>query len=207
MRNGSVCAGSWRRTSVHARHSARVGRVFCKYERIPEAVDISRMEHRYTDMSHHMILYPTTLTASAVSAKGVEVGQVFRCSDVQDRAVAGIIYATQGPKSATQYPDGVAYPLAQDQIVMIEYHAVNTSNDRADLKVLLNLSYATTPKEFNAGTLFFYNYSILVPPRSQASATMRCNVPSDMTVLAGSSHITHEASRSALGSWTLPART
>ena len=42
---------------------------FCKYVLFPDAHEYGRMEHRYTTASHHMVLYPTTLSEGTLEAQ------------------------------------------------------------------------------------------------------------------------------------------
>ena len=94
----------------------------CKYVRVDPAGEFDRMEHRYTELSHHFVVYPTLWTAKWLELEtGLALDDVFECAAVADRRVTGILYAAQGPKSAIEFPDGVGYPLEDGAIVMFPY--------------------------------------------------------------------------------------
>jgi hypothetical protein len=163
---------------------------FCQYELIDEATLVGRMEHRYTNVSHHFLLYPTTLTPENIEETvGKRLGEAFSCNDVPARQVAGMIYSTQTPTGLVEYPEQTAYSIPDRHVVMMEYHAINTTPDPVDAKVRMNLERAHGEIVNHAGTLFFYNYSILIPPLAPGTARMRCEIPRDMEIMAGASHM------------------
>jgi hypothetical protein len=165
-------------------------KVFCKFVQVPEGGDFSRIEHRYTNLSHHLVVYPTLWSdKSLLQQTGLSVDDVFECNTVADKKVAGVIYAAQGPQSATEFPPGVGYPLNAGSIVMLEFHTLNTGAEAQDVEVRMNFERAVGEVTHRAGTLFFYDYAIHIPPMAKATAQMRCRLPQAVTLLAGSSHM------------------
>jgi hypothetical protein len=163
---------------------------FCKYVLFHDAHEYSRMEHRYTTPSHHIVLYPTTLAAGTLEGQThVTLDQVFSCDTVVDRKQAGLIYAAQTPEAVIDYPAGVAYPIAAGQIGLIEYHVINPGRAAVDVKFRMNLEFVQGDVQNYAGTLFFYNSRIVIQPRSKATVQAHCELPQDLTLVYGASHM------------------
>jgi len=156
--------------------------VWCKYVVMPpEMLEFQRYESRFTPISHHLIVYQTTLLASDVEQ---QAGQVFDCED-QDRfdTLAGFHYGTQAPEDFVEYPAGVGKRSAPGEVVLIEYHAVNTTNANVDAEARVNFWYATTPIDQVADVLFFYDPVILLEPSAEGEASMHCEVDSPLLLL------------------------
>lgn len=163
---------------------------FCKYVVLQDAREYGAMEHRYTPVSHHLVAYPTLLTPDTIEAQtSVELDQVFECDSVVDRKQAGLLYAAQSPSARIEYPPGVAYPTGQGLVVLIEYHAINTTTRPVEAAARLNLEVAAGDIQNYAGMLFYYHPRILIKPRASATVTAHCEVPQDITLLYGLSHM------------------
>lgn len=157
----------------------------CQYVVVPDTVDIARFEHAYTTGSHHLLLYQTALQPSAVSLDR------FDCTGAQfsDLGVAGIAYAAQVPTGELAYPADVGLRAAAGSVLLVQTHYLNVSADALTAQVRLNLWYTPSPAAVEAGTLFFYDWAILVPASQAATAHMRCNVPGDVNLIFGMSHM------------------
>jgi hypothetical protein len=158
---------------------------YCQYLVIDEDVDVGMFEHRYSPGSHHLLLYLTTLAAEDV----VDDAERFDCSGRGDLALGGIAYAAQVPEGTTDFPAGVAMRFRRGQVVLMQTHYLNATDAALDADVRLNLRASSVPVEQEAGTLFFYDYSIVVPPHGKAKAKMRCELGADIEVSFAMSHM------------------
>lgn len=157
----------------------------CQYVVVDAQVDIARFEHAYTRGSHHLLLYQTGLAPSEVSRDR------FDCTGAQftELGVAGIAYAAQVPTGDLAYPTDVALRAETGSVLLVQTHYLNAGAEPLDAQVRLNLWYAPQPAPILAGTLFFYDWAILVPAGQTATAHMRCNVPADVNLVFGMSHM------------------
>jgi hypothetical protein len=156
----------------------------CKFVKMPAGMAYATSgHHEYTPGSHHMLLYRTDITK-------LEPGmdQVQDCYEGMNGSimshVRGVLYGSQVPKASTMLPDGVAYALASEEVLLLQVHYLNAT--MAPLESTVNVWLHTTPnKAANlAGVLFFYDPFIVVPPASMATAQARCTLPQDITLLS-----------------------
>ncbi len=157
----------------------------CQYVVVDEAIEIARFEHAYTTGSHHLLLYQTSLAPDAAPAAP------FDCTGApfSDLGVAGIAYAAQVAGGELAYPDDVALKIPAGAVLLVQTHYLNTSPAQLDAEVRLNLWFTEAPAAVEAGTLFFYDWAIVVPPDAPATAHMRCAVPADVELIFGMSHM------------------
>ncbi|MBZ0232708.1 MAG: hypothetical protein K8M05_10295, partial [Deltaproteobacteria bacterium] len=157
----------------------------CQYVVVDERVDIARFEHAYTRGSHHLLLYQTGFAPSEVSLER------FDCTGAQftELGVAGIAYAAQVPNGDLAYPTDVALRAEAGAVLLVQTHYLNASAEPLDAQVRLNLWYAPAPAPVLAGTLFFYDWAIHVPAGEPVTAHMRCNIPADVNLVFGMSHM------------------
>lgn len=158
---------------------------YCQYLVIDEDVDVGQFEHRYSPGSHHLLLYLTTLAPEDIVGDEAR----FDCSGRGDLALGGIAYAAQIPEGVTDFPAGVAMRFHRGQVVLMQTHYLNATAAALDADVRLNLRATTVPVEQEAGTLFFYDYSIFLPPHAKATAKMRCELGADIEVSFAMSHM------------------
>lgn len=157
----------------------------CQYVVVDQQVDITRFEHAYTRGSHHLLLYQTDLAPSAVSLDR------FDCTGAQftELGVAGIAYAAQVPTGDLAYPTDVALRAETGSVLLVQTHYLNASAEPLEAQVRLNLWYSPQPASVLAGTLFFYDWAILVPRGEATTAHMRCNIPENVNLVFGMSHM------------------
>ncbi len=155
----------------------------CQYLAVDDALEIARFEHAYSNGSHHLLLYQTDLTEAPE-------GQ-FDCTGAQltELGVRGIAYAAQVPGGELAYPEGVALKVPANSVLLIQTHYLNASPGALDAEVRLNLWFTETPAEIEAGTLFFYDWAIVVPEGEAATARMQCQIPADIQLVFGMSHM------------------
>jgi hypothetical protein len=160
---------------------------YCKYVVVPEdgALDVARFEHAYTAGSHHLLLYQTGLDAEDAPA------DIFPCAGTSftDLGISGIAYAAQVATGELAYPEGVALKIGAGDVLLLQTHYLNASEQELDVDVRLNLWLSDVPVTDEAGTLFFYDWAIVVPAGEPATARMRCQIPGDVELLFGMSHM------------------
>jgi hypothetical protein len=160
--------------------------VDCRYVVLPDQpIEVARFEHRYTPGAHHMLLYPTSLAPDQV-----DEGETFDCTGRGELHATGVAYGGSEPEGELPYPDGIAMRLPAGAVMLLESHYLNTTSEPIDAEVRINLWYATEPASVEAGTIFYYDWHILLPPApGEASATMRCQVPQDLSLVYATSHM------------------
>jgi hypothetical protein len=160
---------------------------WCQYFVLPgEAHDIGRYQSRYTPISHHLIVYQTLLTpADPAIAQGV-----FDC-DRNDRlrSLAGFHFGTQTAQDDVTYPVGIGKRQRPSEVVMLEYHAINTSPGPVSAEARVNFWYSETPIQTAADTLFFYQPTIFVAPNEAGQASMHCEIDGDVSLLYALPHM------------------
>ncbi|MFN0250249.1 MAG: hypothetical protein ACKV2T_25420 [Kofleriaceae bacterium] len=160
----------------------------CRYAVLPDQpLDVERFSHRYTAGSHHILLYPTSLSPVEAAA----FGEDFDCTTSGDLGQVGLAYgASDEPTGEQRFPDGIGMRFAAQQVVLLEAHYLNATDAPITATVEISLFPAQRPIETLAGNLFFYNYAILVPPApARAAASMRCVLPDEVSLQFASSHM------------------
>jgi hypothetical protein len=160
---------------------------YCRYFALPGEgeLDVQSFEHAYSRGSHHLLVYQTRFAASEID------DEVFPCAGASfdSLGVTGVAYAAQVDRGALSYPDGVALKMRAGDVVLLQTHYLNASDDPLEAKVRLNFRLADAPAAVEAGTLFFYDWAIVVPPNQQTTARMSCAIPEDANILFGMSHM------------------
>lgn len=159
----------------------------CRYLVLPDRpLEIARLQHHYTAGSHHMLLYPTSKLPSEV-----EDGVAFDCLAAGDLGATGVLYGSRVPDGELPYPDGIALRLAPRSVVLLETHYLNPADEVLDAAARINLWFTKTPATIEAGTLFFRDWALYLPPSptTETTATMRCEVPADISLLYVTSHM------------------
>ncbi len=157
---------------------------YCQHYVLPEggSFDVSRLEHRYSKGSHHMILFTTALKPSQAQPVPFDCG-------TQALPGTGIVYAVQQPQGQVEYPPSVALKLPGSSVVLVQSHYLNVSPQPVDAEVRVNLYTSRVPVTTEVGNLFFYNNEILVPANGEYTARMHCEIPSDVTMMFATSHM------------------
>jgi hypothetical protein len=159
---------------------------WCRYFVLPdEPHDIRRYESRYTPISHHLLLYQSSLSEAEVPTL-----DAFDCDD-QDRfeGVTGFHYGTQSHEDYTEFPDGFGKKHRAREVVLLEYHAINTTGVDVSAEARVNLWFATEGVQTLVETLFFYNPIIAIPPHGGADASMHCEMDANVSLLDANHHM------------------
>lgn len=144
-----------------------------------EPLRIGRFEHRYTQGSHHMLVLRGAPPPEVVG------DEPFECSQLN---ISEVVYAAQTAEGEMTLPDGVALTLGTDLPLILQTHYLNATDHRLQADARVNL-WTVEDATIEAGTLFLYDWAIVVPAGGEATARMRCEIPEDVTLLAGMSHM------------------
>ena len=162
----------------------------CQYVQLPDVQAwLVAAKHNYTPGSHHMLLFTTALTQ--IPAGG---GQVQNCYEGTGNNIMsdarGVLYGGQTPTGSEQYPSGVGLPTTGNQVLIFQVHYLNASATDLQAQVNVDLTLDTNASDITsqAGIIFFYDPMIDVPAGAMAKASMRCLIPSNITLLYASSH-------------------
>jgi hypothetical protein len=180
--------------TVHFQTQATVpagGEIFdCQYVQLPNVEEwLVAAQHDYTPGSHHILLYTTALTT--IPAGG---GQVQDCYEGTGNNImsdaTGVLYGGQTPTGGETYPPGIGLPTVANEVLIFQVHYLNAGATDLDAQVNVDLTFDTVSSDITtqAGIIFFYDPFIDVPAGATASASMRCSIPSDITLLYASSH-------------------
>jgi hypothetical protein len=167
------------------------GEIFdCQYVQLPDVQAwLVAAKHNYTPGSHHMLLFTTALTE--IPAGG---GQVQNCYEGTGNNIMsdarGVLYGGQTPTGSEVYPAGVGLPTTGNQVLIFQVHYLNASATALQAQVNVDLTLDTNASDITsqAGIIFFYDPMIDVPAGAMAKASMRCLIPSNITLLYASSH-------------------
>jgi hypothetical protein len=165
----------------------------CEFFRMPttptpsDEIFVTGGQHDLTMGTHHYLVYRTKLTDIGSDQQGVrdcfEHGGVMQYS-------SSYVTGGQTPHESADFPAGAALPFKSGEVLLVQAHFVNASS--VDLAASVTVVLRTSPAsavEQRAGVLRFYDPFLYVPPHGQASATMRCPIPHDITLLSAGPHM------------------
>ncbi len=161
----------------------------CQFVQLPTGADVNvnGFAHRYTEGSHHFLLYQTTLTAIPANMTG-QYDCTLGNEPIMQNAT-GIVYGAQTPTGAYQFPPGVAATLPAGGVLIMNTHYLNPATKDIVSTVELGLDTTTPDKVQTQGGFFiFYDPFIDVPAHATASSGGRCPVTADVTVLTAFTH-------------------
>lgn len=171
----------------------------CKLVQVPpEGLFVTRDELRFSQGSHHVLLYRTPYTeipAKMRDGTPVNGAEVHDCNDGAPRSwkVNGIVagsQSTEGDSFLGNLPEGVALKIEPGTVLVMNTHYLNASSESLEVEARINLH--TIPPEqvkVEAGILFHYNDYIRIPAKGTSSARMRCVIPHDISVARLQSHM------------------
>jgi hypothetical protein len=100
----------------------------------------------------------------------------------------GEIYGSQVRSGSFAFPAGVGLPLRAGEVLLLQGHFSNPGATDIDATVQLTLTTATQGITTSAGVFFFNDPFVDIPPGTFSKASMRCLVPSGVTLASVSSH-------------------
>jgi hypothetical protein len=161
----------------------------CLYVRMPEdrgSIAVPSAESHYTPGSHHFLVYRTSYDSFPDAGDGVHP-----CTDAEQiTGITGTYYEAQTPDAHRDLPKGVAHIFKPGEILLLQAHYLNPSASGYDTHVDFRL-HTTDPNavEHEAGSIFFYNPLISIPPMSEVTVTRTCPVTSDFNLALLWSHM------------------
>lgn len=158
---------------------------------------IERDEVRFTEGSHHVLLYETgyaQIPTVKLDGTPVDTSGVFDCSD-GPTAGWNIIKLLGGSQNATgdsllAFPEGVAMHVSAGAVVLMNAHYLNATD--GDLRPVAAINLWTRPEaevETEGDLLFLYNPLIKVAANGAGRARWRCPVHQDITISNVQSHM------------------
>ncbi len=158
---------------------------------------IERDEVRFTEGSHHVLLYETgyaQIPTVKLDGTPVDTSGVFDCSD-GPTAGWNIVKLLGGSQNATgdsllAFPEGVAMHVSPGAVVLMNAHYLNATD--GDLRPVAAINLWTRPAaevETEGDLLFLYNPLIKVAANGTGRARWRCPVHQDITISNVQSHM------------------
>lgn len=138
--------------------------------------------------THHLLLFRTSLTTPGPMPLDTPI-DCFEGDGVM-KYERGYVSGGQLPKETADFPAGLALPFHGGDILLMQAHFLNagprdvTSNVRVELHPVAAASVTS-----HVGTFRFYDPYIYVAPRSTATASMRCHLHDDVTLITAGSHM------------------
>jgi hypothetical protein len=171
----------------------------CKLVKVPpEGLFVTRDELRFSQGSHHVLLYRTPYTeipATTRDGTPINGAEVHDCNDGAPRSwkVNGIVAGSQSSEGGSflgSLPTGVALTVEPGTVLVMNTHYLNASTESLEVDARINLH--TMPPEqvkVEAGIIFHYNDFIRIPANGTSSARMRCVTPRDISLVRLQSHM------------------
>jgi hypothetical protein len=181
-------------------------RQVCKYFNLPADVpfDAVRFHSEMAGTSHHLNVYKLLSDPSApVSAADTEVHDCSPGSE-QLSGDAAYIFGSATPERTVDMPEGVAFHLVPQQRIILEQHVINSTSEviqgGVSFEMSKPLSEATI--EHYADVIWFANWTFLIPPNQETTATNHCTVPYDVKVFGLMSHTHALGSHFSIEQWS-----
>lgn len=185
--------------TMGARFGAYSETEVCKFVEVTsEELNINGQQVRYSEGSHHMLIFSTPYTElPTVNSQGTVVdtadGKIFPCPEgpSRDWDVSGVVGGSQNPEwDPVPLPSNVATVVPKGSWMIMNLHMLNPTAEPMNTCVKNNFTTIPTENvEHEAGLLFWYNPFITVGPQSTAKATLRCPITQDITLVNGQSHM------------------
>ena len=165
----------------------------CVYAAFPSdrgMIAVNSAESHYTAGSHHFLAYRSDLVGIPEDRT-----EVFDCNDNDFSHNRGSYYEAQQPDSSRALPAGVAHMFQPDEVVILQAHYINATDEDVDAHVRFVL-HTVDPAEVKheAGSILWSNFRFSVPPHSKQRVTLTCPIPEDFNPALLWSHMHHRSS-------------
>jgi hypothetical protein len=156
----------------------------CYYFKLPSDVDldVTRIQIKYLDGSHHMNLFQTDQDINDHDEDCF--GPVAFSSPTNPHGF-DLIVGSQSHDLDWKMPDGIAFKLKAHRQLLLQTHYVNAKTQATPLgigHVKVNLSTSgpdDPPITAHMGTMFANNVNIHIPPHDSRSFSTTCDMPVD----------------------------
>ena len=163
----------------------------------PEGMHINHDEVRFSQGSHHFLLYETEYTSIPTQKEDgtpVDTSRVFDCSDgpTDGWRITKLIGGSQNGEgdSFVSFPPDVAMFVEPNAVLLMNAHYLNASDVPLQPEVDINLYTIPEADVVTAGDiLFLYNPFIRSPAGQSSRARWRCPVHRDITIMNVQSHM------------------
>ena len=161
----------------------------CVYVRMPSdrgKIAAYSAESTFTPGSHHFLVYRTSYDAIPSGED-----RVHPCSDAEQIiAITGTYYEAQTPAAHRDLPAGVAHVFKPGEVLLMTAHYLNATPAGFDTQVTFRIhTEAMSKVKHEAGSIFFYNPTIEVPPFSEVTVTRTCPLDHDIELALLWSHM------------------
>jgi hypothetical protein len=174
----------------------------CRLVMLGEDVNLNYGEGIFTPGSHHGTVWRTshmdTIPTTNLFGQAEDATVAVDCSAPTDWGGTGVVAighsATEDPsktqKLEHELPDDVAFKIAHNEVLLLNFHMINTSEETQTVCYKQNLpSVPADQVKQEAGMVFFYNQYITVPANGTSTADMACPVTQDITLSTAVSHM------------------
>jgi hypothetical protein len=170
----------------------------CKFVKAPpEGLLVNRDEVKFTEGSHHFLLYLTPyedIPTQNERGETIDTSDVFDCSEGATNGwrVTNLVGGSQNAtgESIVDFPPDVAMTVPGNAVLLMNAHYINASDQPIDPEVRINLyTIPASQKKYEGGLLFWFDIFIKMLGKSQATAEMRCELPDDVTITNAQSHM------------------
>jgi hypothetical protein len=131
----------------------------------PDSIHVGQIHNTLSNGSHHMIVYRSTDT--------VEQKAPFDCvpfTDTLDPSKGSTLMVTQKKDDTLTLPSGVGFTLDPNQMVRIELHYINPTNQPIDVNATTNfITMDDSAYQNEADFLFIGDPDITIPPNSSTT--------------------------------------
>ncbi|HKU44266.1 MAG TPA: hypothetical protein VJR89_39170 [Polyangiales bacterium] len=161
----------------------------CMYVQVPKnhgVIAVPSVESHYTPGSHHLLVYRSDLTEIPNGETGV-----WECSDAAWFSHArGSYYEAQQPDEQRELPEGIAHKFQPGEVMILQSHYINITDKDIDAHVNFTLhTMDADDVRVEAGTIYFNDANINIPPHAKAMASMSCPLPQDINLALLWSHM------------------
>jgi hypothetical protein len=149
-------------------------------------IAVHSAESHYTAGSHHLLVY-----RAGPQDLAPELAVEHLCSAREEAGnLDPTYYEAQAPDSSRKLPPGVAHVFEPGEVLLLTSHYLNTTDHDLDTQVTFVLHTVPSEEvEQEAGSIFFYNPSIAIPPGSSLTARRNCPITQDINLALLWSHM------------------
>lgn len=159
----------------------------CMFAQFPSTgvTAVNSVDSHFTPGSHHFLAYRTDLNSIPEDQAGV-----WPCDDGPGAHMRGSYYEAQQPDEHRQLPEGIAHEFQPGETLLFEAHYLNPSDNQlnAHVEMIAHTMNVADVKE-EAGTIFFNDVNIMVPPHGTSTSMMACVLPQDISLALLWSHM------------------
>jgi hypothetical protein len=154
----------------------------CLNVRMPDdrgVMAVPAAESHYTPGSHHFLVYRTGGTEMPPGGD-----KIHECAVTEQvLGLEGTYYEAQQPDEERVLPEGVAHLFEPGEVLLLTSHYLNTTEEDVDASVDFKLhTISPDAVEHEAGSIFFYNYDIVLPPNSERTVTRTCPITQEINL-------------------------